>query len=158
MDPTRGTAARCVVAGTLARLRLVGLDTSLFIYAWEYNPRFGDGAQSIVEAVEAGSPRAVVSTLLLTERLVGPLRAGRLEMASRHRDRLSRFPNLTMVAPSEAICWRAAQLRADVPRLRLVDAVHIATAIESGATAFVTNDFDVHADLGIEIVQLSDLV
>ena len=147
-----------VAPGALAAHRLVGLDTTTLIYDWEYHPVFGDAAHAVTRAITEGHLRAMASTLLLAELLTGPLRIGRAERARQYREWLVGFPNLSLVAPDAEICTRAAQLRAMAPRLRLPDAIHVATALAAGATAFVTNDFDIRADLGIAIVQLSDLV
>jgi predicted nucleic acid-binding protein len=146
-----------VAPGALAGHRLIGLDTALFVYDWEFHPTFGAAARAVSAAIESGELRAVASTLLLGELLVRPFPAGRADVAAAYRDRLSRYPNLSLVAPDSEICTRAAELRALAPRLRLPDAVHVATALSSGATAFVTNDFDLRADLGIAVIQLSEL-
>ena len=146
-----------VAPRALAGHRLIGLDTALFIYDWELHPRFGPPAHAIAAAIADGELHAVVSTLLLTELLVGPIRVGHTGVASDYRARLTLFPNLSLVPPDLDICTRAAELRAAAPRLRLPDAIHVATALVAGATAFVTNDFDIRADLGLGIVQLSEL-
>ena len=49
------------------------------------------------------------------------------------------FPNLRLMDVTRDITRRAAQLRAAYT-LRPADALLVATAVEGGATAFVTND------------------
>jgi predicted nucleic acid-binding protein len=143
--------------GALAAHRCVGIDTSLFIYDWERHPTLGDTAHAVLIAIEAGQLRAVASTLLLAELLVGPLRAGRADVALHYRRRLTAYPNLSLVAPDADVCVAAARLRAAAPRLRLPDALHVATALGGAATAFVTNDVDLPAGLGLAILQLSEV-
>lgn len=134
----------------------VGLDTSLFIYDWENHSVFGGIAHQILSAVESGALRGVVSTLLFAELLVVPMRAGREDLVARYLDRLVNFPNLTITAPGPEICLVAARVRATMPRVRLADAIHIATATHSGATAFITNDLGIESEVGLAIVHLSD--
>ncbi len=52
---------------------------------------------------------------------------------------LEGLPNALFVPPSVSIAKVAARLRA-VHKLRTPDALLIATALEEGATAFLTND------------------
>lgn len=52
---------------------------------------------------------------------------------------LATFPNLDWIAPTTAIACVAANLRARYS-MRTPDAIFAATAIDSGATGFVTND------------------
>jgi predicted nucleic acid-binding protein len=129
----------------------------VFIYDWERHPLFGAAAGAVLDAVEAGALVAVASTLLLAELLVGPYRAGRPDAVDLYVRRLTAFPNLTLVPPDVAVCRAAAQLRGATPRLRLADAIHLATALESGATAFVTNDLDLRRVGQLAVVRLSEL-
>ncbi len=81
----------------------------------------------------------------------------RADLARAYRERLARFPNLSLVAPDVEICERAAELRARITRLRLPDALHLATAIASGASAFVTNDRDLAGITELVVIGLADL-
>jgi predicted nucleic acid-binding protein len=129
----------------------------VFIYDWEQHPLFGTAAGAVLVAVETGALTAVASTLLLAELLVGPYRAGRPRAADAYARRLTAFPNLRLVPPDVVVCRAAARLRGATPGLRLADAVHVATALESGATAFVTNDLDLRRLGGLEVIRLSEL-
>jgi predicted nucleic acid-binding protein len=142
--------------GTLARHRVVGIDTVVWIYALEHHPDFGEGAAAVLAAVEAGEIAGVISTLVLAELLVGPFRSGGATLADRYAERLTTFPHLRVVAPDAAVCRVAARLRAGAPALRLPDAIHLATCLTAGATAFVTNDARVRPVDGLEVVQLRD--
>ena len=80
-----------------------------------------------------------MSELTLLELSVGPLRHGRQDIADEYEILLSHFPNLTLYPISRDILLDAAELRARF-RLRTPDAILIATALRSNATAAVTND------------------
>jgi predicted nucleic acid-binding protein len=65
--------------------------------------------------------------------------------------------HLTTFPVSAAIAERAAQLRASY-HLRTPDAIQIATAIQEGATVFLTNDGRLPALVELEILLLNDLL
>jgi predicted nucleic acid-binding protein len=78
-------------------------------------------------------------------------------MADTYQRQLTAFPNLRLVPADAAICRTAARLRAAQRSLRLPDAIHLATALEQGATAFVTNDRDLRPPPGLEVIRISTL-
>ena len=104
-----------------------------------------------------GQVRGVASTLVLAELLVLPFAKGDRVTVDRYVRRLSTFPNLRLVAPDVAICRTAARLRAERRALRLPDAIHLATAIESKASAFVTNDRDLGEVRELTVLRISAL-
>jgi predicted nucleic acid-binding protein len=75
----------------------------------------------------------------MTELLVRSYRASDEDSVSKIFDLLLTYPNLEWIAPNLEIADTAAWLRA-VHRLEIPDALHAATAIQSGATGLVTND------------------
>jgi predicted nucleic acid-binding protein len=89
-----------------------------------------------------------ISTVTLAEVLTGPFKAGQTALAKRVENALSRY-TLLAVTPSVAVL--AAQLRAHY-NLRLPDAIQLATALDVGATAFVTHDRDFSHVTGIDIL------
>lgn len=58
---------------------------------------------------------------------------------------------------SAGVADRMARLRAS-PGLRTPDAIHVATALEWGAQAFLTNDAGLRQAPGIEVLLLSDFL
>lgn len=143
----------------LNRLRgaRLALDTSVFIYALEDHARFGEKAAAIFRTVETGMASAVASDLVLAELIVKPLQMGREDVAERYLETLPDFPNLTFRAATRAVLVQAARVRA-TSALGLADCVHIASAMDAGARAFVTNDQRLaRPGTGIEVVLLGDL-
>jgi predicted nucleic acid-binding protein len=104
-----------------------------------------------------GEFQVVTSTLTLTEVLVHPLKAGNVELACEYRDIILNQEYLTTFPVSAAIAEHAAQLRASY-HLRTPDAIQIATAIQEGATVFLTNDGRLPALVELEILLLNDLL
>lgn len=134
--------------------RRVGLDTSLFIYLVEGHREFGDRASQIFESIEKGRLEAVTSTLTMLELLVQPYRAGNPELTSRYYALFNRYPHLTLRPLDLSTADRAAQLRATYA-LKTPDAIQVATALEWGAEAFLTNDYKLQRIQELEIITLS---
>lgn len=73
-----------------------------------------------------------LSTVTLTEVLTGPHKAGLTALAKRYEKALCQYEVVPVTVPIAAL---AAQLRVQ-HRLKLPDALQLATALEAGATAF----------------------
>lgn len=116
-----------------------GVDTMLFVYHFEANERFGEDAGALLAAAERGRCRLVTSVLSLMEALVVPKRRGMTELCQRYRELFESFPNLSLRPVDMAVAEIGAELGA-ASGLRTPDAVHLATALVAGATAFVSED------------------
>ena len=145
------------IRAVLLRHQRVALDTSIFIYQLQANPRYVDLSHRIFTWLERPASSAVTCTITLTELLVQPYRDSDEQLINGFLSLITTFPNLTWIAPNLDIAVLAAQLRA-LHRLRTPDALQAATAIHAQATALITNDpvFDRLDDL--EIVVLDRLL
>ena len=134
------------------------IDSSVWIYHFEQHTEFGAPASRVIEGLEEGAFRGVTSELTLLELTVRPLQLGRQDVADEYELLLSYFPNLELEPISREILLDAAALRARY-RLRTPDAILLATAVHSRATAAVTNDdaWLASAPTGVEIILLSRL-
>jgi predicted nucleic acid-binding protein len=103
----------------------------------------------VIRALRNRQAEAVLSTLALLEVQVGPYRNADQVLADRYYVLLQELVNCRWVPLSYRIADRAAQLRGE-HRLEAPDAIHLATALESGATVFVTNDRDLPPLPGLE--------
>jgi predicted nucleic acid-binding protein len=93
----------------------------------------------VLSAIQVGQVGGVVSVVALMELTVHPWRAGLVGVAREYEALLAHFPNLTLFDVTRDVARRAAQLRARCA-VGPADALHLATAILNGGTAFVTND------------------
>ena len=119
----------------------LGLDTAVFIYHLEQNPRYFSLTHALLSGVEAGRWTACTSVVTLMELTVRPWQLNQPEVATRYEATLAHFPNLSLIDVSRGVAQQAAQLRAAF-RLRPADALQAATALVSGATFWITNDRD----------------
>jgi predicted nucleic acid-binding protein len=123
----------------LRRHHRIALDTSIFIYQLEANPRYLALADAVFSWVERAGHEAVTSTITMTELLVPSYRDNDEHRVDEFYGLLSTYPNLQWIAPDLETADLAARLRA-VYRLRTPDALQAATGIRATATAFITND------------------
>jgi predicted nucleic acid-binding protein len=91
-------------------------------------------------------------------KVIHPWKQGRSDVAQQYEAILVNFPHLSLINVDRDVARRAAQLRANY-NIRPADAIHVATAMVNGATAFVSNDHKFQR-LGkiIDIVILDDLL
>jgi predicted nucleic acid-binding protein len=149
------SATAWTLAELAARHARVALDADVLIYLLDGAAPRAALAGAVIDAVDAGMIEGSMSSLALTEVLVGPARAG--DAARFEQTALElRDLRLTVVPVSREIAEHAAWLRGR-DALRLADAIHMAAA-QSVATAFVTNDRRIRSLAGLEVVYLDDLV
>lgn len=126
----------------------VMVDTAPFIYVLESHPQFADQFAGLFEAAAAGNLTIALSTITLAEVLTGPFKAGQTALGKRYEKALSQY---NVIPVSTPIASLAAQLRAQY-RLKLPDAIQLATGLDIGAAAFVTHDRDFSQVTGVEIL------
>jgi len=124
------------------------VDTAPFIYVLESHPQFADRFVGLFEAAAKGHLLIALSTITLAEVLTGPFKAGQTALAKRYEKALLQYRVVDVSAPIAAL---AAQLRAQY-RLKLPDALQLATALDLGATALVTHDRDFSQVSGLDIL------
>lgn len=120
---------------------LIAIDTAPLIYWLEDHPRWGCAYAALFEGLDAGRWQALLSTVTLAELLTGPLQQGREELAERYAAALSDPGSFQLASLTPPIAVSAARLRARY-RLRLPDALQLATALQGGAQALVSHDRD----------------
>ena len=123
----------------LAKAKVIGLDTPVFIFFLEENPRYGALAQITINGIEKGKWEGVTSTITLMEITVRPWQLGREAAAREYEAVLVHFPNLSVVDVDRTVARAAAQLRAKY-NVSPPDALQVASSLSFGAKAFLTND------------------
>ena len=123
----------------LRRHHRIALDTSVFIYQLEANPRYVDLTDHIFSWIEHPASAAVTSAITMTELLVQPYREADEQRVNEFYGLLSTFPNLDWIAADLEIADIGARFRARY-RLRTPDALQAACAVRAQATGLITND------------------
>ena len=135
---------------------LVAVDTAVRIYEFEFHPSFGPVTRMLFrDGFGTGVCRAARSLLVLGEVLVKPLADSRTDLADRYRLTLSPNPYLMVWPISHDVIETAASLRARY-HIKMIDAIHVASAIVNQADVFVTNDEGLRRISEVPILIIAD--
>jgi predicted nucleic acid-binding protein len=134
----------------------LGFDTSPVIYFVEANPQYDTLVTEIFRRVSTGAPLGATSVITLSEVLVQPIIRQQTLLQREYRDLLLRSRNFSALAISASIAELGAELRAQY-RLRTPDALQIATALEAGCEAFLSNDAGLRRVAELRVLILDDL-
>lgn len=117
---------------------LICLDSNVFIAALSSDETHSDTAQQIILALQANQLQVVYSTIVLGEVLGGSTwTADRLYID----DFFASLENTELVPVTAAVARQAGILRLSAgSKLKLPDAIHLATALDQKADVFITND------------------
>src|SRR5262249_32873967 len=135
----------------------VGVDTVIFIYLIEENPRFLPLIEPLFWEVNDGHRELVTSALTLLEVLVVPYRSGDHLLAGRYEALLTRSRGGRVADISRDHLRAAAQLRA-CTGVKTADSLQLVAALAANCATFLTNDRDLPTISGIRILQLSSYV
>ena len=134
--------------------KVIGVDTGILI------KHFQGGEDSeltsvVLGEIQGGSTRGIVSSISLAELMVRPLEAGEDDLADLYRVLIHEMPNLETISVDPRIASRAAEIRA-ASKMGPNESLLLATAQESGATAFVTSDPGLKQAKGIKVMVLDE--
>lgn len=144
------------LASALTGVRRLAVDTAPLIYLIESHPEFGSAVREVVERAERDELTLVTSSLTLTEALTLPFERGKEDLAHEYRNLLLHTPYLLLEPIGARIAERAALLRSE-HNLKTPDAIQLATALEAGCEAFLTNDLALRRVDALRVVVLADL-
>jgi len=135
----------------------VALDTAIFIYFIEEEPRFLPHIRPLFEDAATGRRELITSVLTLVEVLVVPYRVGDIRLAERYEVLLTKSRGIRMVDFARDQLRAAAQLRA-ATGIKTPDALQLVSALGAGCRTFVTNDRRLPQIAGLRVLQLSSYV
>ena len=124
--------------GDLKTNDLVVVDSAPLIYFLDGHPTFSNLFDGLFEAYDAGQLRIAISTIAIAEVLAGPFKNGQDVLAKRYEKALASFD---VIPVTQEIAVSASRLRISC-KLKLMDALQAATALDIGAQALVTHDRD----------------
>jgi predicted nucleic acid-binding protein len=136
------------------QVRRVYLDANMLIYMIDGTVEHMARATAIVASFQADSDM-FSSEITLGECLRGALRQSNRGSASNYLSVLENEDFITLEPVSLSIIRRAAHLGAEL-NMKLIDAIHVATAETLRCSVFLTNDRGIRAPAGIEFRYLTD--
>ncbi len=120
---------------------VVLVDSAPIIYFLENHRTLAPRYLHLFTRAAEGELEIAISTITIAEVLSGPAAAGNELLLEKYRGALVHGVGWRVVEVSEALAVSAARLRAKY-RLKLPDAIQLATAVFIGAYALVTHDRD----------------
>ncbi len=138
----------------LAGLSSLYLDSNIFIYFIEDRGPLRKVASEIIFDTQQRGVQLVTSELALAECLHGAYRQHNEKLAELYVDMLAGDDMFHLVSPSPSILRMSAKLAAKFST-KLLDAIHVATAMESKCDAFVTNDRGIRTPDELKVIQLT---
>lgn len=114
------------------------VDTAPIVYVLEEHPRLARRFRPLFDLQAAGEILFAVTTTTIAEVLTGPLAAGEEALAKRYRAVMESWRVVDLTAD---LAESAARFRAAL-KLKLPDAIQVASAIAVNADALVTHDRD----------------
>lgn len=94
--------------------------------------------------------------ITLTETLMKPIQVGDQFLIDAYNELLTETDYVRLISITPVIAEKAAHLRARY-NLRTPDALHLATAIEAGCDAFLTNDLGLNRLTEVQVLILDKL-
>lgn len=134
----------------------LGFDTSPFIYFVERNPAYVHLMREIFRRVDVGTLSGYSSMITLAEVLTQPLRFANIGLANTYRNFLTAGRNFELQPIDVPVAEKAADLRARYA-LKTPDALQVATALQTGCEAFLTNDLTFQRIVELRVLILDDL-
>ena len=142
----------------LRTCRQVGLDTNVLIYLLDNVQPYRELAGQVLHMMDRGLIVASISTIVEAEMLVRPIRDRNRRAQETIELFLRNSPNLVLRSVDRAVAKRAAEVRA-ASRLRLPDAIVVATAIEERCDVLIGNDGAMSRGVpGIPYLHLDDYI
>lgn len=117
------------------------IDSNLFIYAALSTDKRGQEARNFMKGIRKGGERAVTSSLTFDEVFWKVQKEKDFESALKIGKSFLEMENLIFVEVGDSVLWRSYNL---IKKYRLDprDSIHLACALEKGATVIVSEDTD----------------
>lgn len=138
----------------IKNIKLVALDSNVFIYNLEQNPQYISATDEIFNRLVLNKLKAVTSIISLTEVLSYPKTDSVVKQIT---EDFYNTPNLKIIEVGQEVAVEAARIRRE-HGFKLPDAVQLATALSAKAKAFITNDHRLKSFKKLKIISLPDLV
>ena len=147
------------VAALLTRMRgqRVYIDANYLIYFFDKRAPQFDIVAPIFVACDAGEFVGFTGDAAVAEVMVHPYRSMSAAEIARGKAFFSRDDFINVLRHDSSVFDTAAQLRA-TSSMKMLDALHYATALQAGCRFLLTNDGDFKTSKQIEVVSVQSLL
>lgn len=136
--------------------RKLYIDANMIIYFAEADDDKQDKAEALFAYAEENGVPLITSEITIAECLRGVFQEGKTDAEAKYRRLFYEVGFFVLVPVLRETIEESARIGA-ANRLRLVDAIHVASALSVGCDVFVTNDHGIKSIDGLKVVQLSAL-
>lgn len=135
----------------------VYIDTNIFIYLLDGKEPFASVVAPFFDSVLNGEIIAYTGEAVLAETMVQPYKLGNIATIEQFRAFFAQEDFLT-VLPHDSKAFDLASRIAGTKGMKLVDSLHMATAVQAGCDFLITHDKGIKPVDGIKIIQLSSFL
>jgi len=133
------------------------IDTNAFIFFLDRHTKYFPVVAPIFEACFNQKTFAITGGLTIAEVMVHPYRYGDAALIAQIKNFFAQKNFLTIVDHPNDLLDMSAML-AGQRKMKLIDAIHVATAQKSRCNYFLTNDHGIKSSDSLEIIQLDNFL
>ena len=147
------------VSALLAKLKgqRVYIDANYLIYFLDRTEPYFDVVAPIFQACDQGNFMGFTGDAAVCEVMVYPYRNKSPSEIARGKSLFARQDFLTVLRHDADSFDLAAQIRAG-SNMRMIDALHYATALQAGCRYLLTNDHDFKSGTTLEVISIRSLI
>ena len=144
------------------RTHLVGkrvyVDTNILIYLFEGFPEYRHLIQEIADCVDNGEITLFTGEITIAEIMVMPFKKNDKNLIRLYTEALKNKDFITLIPTTQDVYLKTAFLRATFPKMKTLDSIQVASAIEGNTDVFITNDTGIKTPNEIEGLLLKDFL
>lgn len=133
------------------------IDTNAFIFFLDRHTKYFPIVAPIFEACFNQKIFAITGGLAVAEVMVHPYRHGDVVLIANIKNFFSQ-KNFLTIAEHDNNLLDVATMFAGQRQMKLIDAIHVATAQKNGCSYFLTNDHGIKSSEALEVIQLEDFI
>lgn len=131
-------------------------DTNIFIYFLEENTYFSDSVENVFNLCNKYNIEILTSEITITECLIGAHKKKNTELIETYQEFFKDIYKSISIIPVKSHILSKVPETASSNHLKLVDSIHVATALLYGCDSFLTNDKGISSDT-MNVIILSEL-
>ena len=141
----------------LKEIDSIFIDTAPFIYYIEEYEKYIETVDPLFSYISQGHITAYTSLITLIEVLTKPIEEKDKRLVYKYEELLTDSKGLILTDMDKNIAVESAKLRVKY-RIKIPDAIQVASGLVNGANAFITNDSNLKKIKEIKVIVLDDII